>query len=151
MTALALRLSAWRNGVSRLHGDVSRRMWQLLWSGVPEEEVPIGYVTNGIHAESFISSDLAGLFDRYLGADWRSEVGGEGVWGRVNTIPAAELWRTHERRRRGLSLWRGSSCAGSARSAGRARQTWLAPTKSSTPKPSPSASDDASPPTSAPR
>src|SRR6185437_16521123 len=49
MTVLALRLAAFSNGVSKLHGAVSRRMWQEIWSGLPESEVPIGHVTNGVH------------------------------------------------------------------------------------------------------
>ncbi len=102
MTILALRLSAWRNGVSKLHGVVSRRMWRSLWPNVPEGELPIGAVNNGIHAGTFISNDMAVLLDRYLGADWRSEPGDETIWARVHNIPEAELWRAHERRRERL-------------------------------------------------
>ena len=102
MTILALRLSAYRNGVSRLHGKVSRKMWQNLWPEVPEDELPIRHVTNGVHVPSFISNDMAILFDRYLGGEWRSEPGDETIWARVMNIPEAELWRTHERRRERL-------------------------------------------------
>ncbi len=102
MTVLAVHLSAWRNGVSKLHGKVSRQMFNSLWPGLPEEEVPVGAVTNGIHVGSFISNDMAALFDRYLGAEWRTEPGDQTIWERVATIPEAELWRTHERRRERL-------------------------------------------------
>ena len=102
MTALALKLSAWRNGVSKLHGHVSRVMWQSLWPRVPVDEIPIGSVTNGIHVSSFISGDMAVLFDRYLGTDWRTEPGELNIWQRVSSIPEAELWRAHERRRERL-------------------------------------------------
>lgn len=102
MTALALRLSAWRNGVSKLHGEVSRRMWQGMWTQVPEEELPIGSVTNGVHTGTWISNDLAVLYDRYLGAEWRTEPGDQTIWHRVAGIPEAELWRAHERRRERL-------------------------------------------------
>lgn len=102
MTALALRFSAWRNGVSRLHGEVTRKAWAALWPGVPHEEVPIGAITNGVHVGSFISDDMAVLFDRYLGEDWRIEPGEPAVWQRVADIPASELWRAHERRRERL-------------------------------------------------
>ncbi len=102
MTTLALRLSAWRNGVSKLHGKVSRKMWEQMWPQVPEEEVPIGSVTNGVHVGSFISNELAELFDRYLSAAWRSEAGDPALWGRIATIPSSELWRSHERRRERL-------------------------------------------------
>jgi starch phosphorylase len=102
MTALALRLSAWRNGVSALHGEVSRNMWRGMWPQAPVEEVPISSVTNGVHIGSWISSDLAVLYDRYLGTEWRSEPGDQTIWRRVATIPESELWRAHERRRERL-------------------------------------------------
>jgi glycogen phosphorylase len=102
MTTLALKLSAWRNGVSKLHGEVSRGMWKALWPQVSAEEVPITSVTNGIHVGTFISNDMAVLYDRYLGQEWRTEPGNEALWARVATIPDAELWRAHERRRERL-------------------------------------------------
>jgi glycogen phosphorylase len=102
MTVLALRLSEWRNGVSRLHGTVSRKLWKHLWPDVPEEEVPIGSVTNGIHTPSWISHDLRSLFDRYLGRRWLQEPADASVWKSGEHIPDTELWRTHERRRERL-------------------------------------------------
>lgn len=101
MTVLAMRLAASRNGVSKLHGEVARRMWQGIWPGVPVEEVPMGHVTNGVHFRSWISHDMNQLYDRYLGPQWRDAVNGV-LWQRVETIPAEELWRTHERRRERL-------------------------------------------------
>jgi len=101
MTVLALRLAASSNGVSNLHGDVSRRMWQGIWPGVPVDEVPIGHVTNGVHLRSWISNEMNQLYDRYLGPQWRDAANGV-IWNRAETIPAAELWRTHERRRERL-------------------------------------------------
>jgi len=102
MAILALRLSAHANGVSRLHGQVSRRMWQGVWPGVPEDEVPITSVANGIHVPSWISFDLAGLYDRYLGPRWLAHPADQAIWERVDEIPDEELWRTHERRRERL-------------------------------------------------
>ncbi|MGI5819464.1 MAG: alpha-glucan family phosphorylase, partial [Armatimonadota bacterium] len=102
MTILALHFSAWRNGVSRLHGDVSRRTWSHEWPDLPDEETPIESITNGIHTSTFISDDMATLFDRYLGSRWRNEPGDQSVWERVADIPEAELWRAHERRRERL-------------------------------------------------
>jgi starch phosphorylase len=99
MTVLAMRLAAFRNGVSKLHGKVSRRMWQCLWPGVPEEELPIAHVTNGVHFRSWISSEMNQLYDRYLGPAWHEEPADARAWNRVVSIPAEELWRTHERRR----------------------------------------------------
>lgn len=102
MTVLALRLSAWRNGVSKLHGEVSRELWKGLWPSVPLDEVPIGAITNGVHTPSWISHDLAGLFDRYLGRRWHQEPADAAVWQGGDHIPDTELWRTHERRRERL-------------------------------------------------
>lgn len=102
MTILAMRLSAYTNGVSRLHGEVTRQMWQGLWPGVPQEEIPIQHVTNGIHILSWISRDMKVLYDRYLGPRWREEANDSDTWQRATTIPPEELWRTHERRRERL-------------------------------------------------
>ncbi len=99
MTVLALRTSFQANGVARLHGQVSRRMWQKLWPELPEEEVPITHITNGVHVNSWISMEMSELFDRYLGPRWLEEPGDQKIWARIAEIPAAELWRTHERRR----------------------------------------------------
>jgi len=101
MTVLALRMAASSNGVSKLHGLVSRQMWHDIWPGVPVDEVPIGHVTNGVHFRSWLSHDMNGLYDRYLGPQWRDAANGD-LWKRIDTIPADELWRTHERRRERL-------------------------------------------------
>lgn len=105
MTVLALRSASRANGVSKLHGEVSRRMWQSLWPGVPVDEIPIGHVTNGVHFRSWISAEFNQLYDRYLGPNWREEPANRDVWSRVQSIPAEELWRTHERRRERLVGW----------------------------------------------
>jgi starch phosphorylase len=102
MTVLALRMAASSNGVARLHGRVSRRMWQVLWPGLPESEIPITHITNGVHFESWISHDMKDLYDRYLGPRWREEPADRTVWQRAERIAAEELWRTHERRRERL-------------------------------------------------
>ncbi len=101
-TILALRMATYSNGVSRLHGQVSRRMWAELWPGVPEDEIPITHITNGVHFLSWVSEDMEELYDRYLGPRWRDEPVDRMVWERVEGIPAEELWRTHERRRERL-------------------------------------------------
>ena len=102
MTVLALRLACFSNGVSKLHGEVSRRMWNSIWEGVPESEVPIGHVTNGVHFRSWVSFEMNQLYDRYLGPKWREEPADSKLWERAESIPAGELWRTHERRRERL-------------------------------------------------
>jgi len=102
MTALALRLAQSSNGVSRLHGQVTRNMWRSLWPGALEEEVPIGHVANGVHFQSWISQEMDELYDRYLGPRWREEPADQSLWARAGRISAEELWRTHERRRERL-------------------------------------------------
>jgi starch phosphorylase len=102
VTVLALRLAAFSNGVSRLHGEVTRKMWASIWPNVPEQEIPIGHVTNGVHFRSWISYEMNQLYDRYLGPNWREEPADRVLWQRAETIPAEELWRTHERRRERL-------------------------------------------------
>lgn len=99
MTVMALRLSAASNGVSKLHGEVSRKMWQGIWPNLPVNLVPIRSITNGIHIRSWISEEMRNLYDRYLGEDWIYKPGEDTVWKRVERVPDAELWRTHERRR----------------------------------------------------
>ena len=102
MTVLAVRLSTWRNGVSELHGAVARRQLRALWPNVPDDDIPIDSVTNGVHPTSWISYDMSGLFDRYLGPWWREQSGEEKIWQGIYEIPDTELWRTHERRRERL-------------------------------------------------
>lgn len=102
MTVLALRLSRFNNGVSALHGHVSRNMWKRVWPQFPSEDVPIGSITNGVHQPSWVADDLALLLDRYLGPNWREDPDCERVWKNAEAIPDAELWRTHERLRERL-------------------------------------------------
>jgi starch phosphorylase len=102
MTILALRMSAYANGVSRLHGDVARGMWADVYPQVLQDEVPISGITNGVHTFSWISQDMSQLYDRYLGPRWREDPTDVEVWQRAKEIPNEELWRTHERRRERL-------------------------------------------------
>ena len=102
MTILALRLAARANGVSRMHAATSRAMWSSLWPALPEAEIPIGHVTNGVHLPSWVSEEVADLYERYVGPQWRDSPVDVGVWDRVLRIPGAELWRAHERCRERL-------------------------------------------------
>jgi starch phosphorylase len=102
MTVLALRLSQFANGVSELHGHVSRKMWHRIWPGVPEHEIPISHITNGIHTRSWQCSEIARLYDRYLGPRWYEKPTNHMVWQRVDRIPDAELWNAHVRMRERL-------------------------------------------------
>jgi starch phosphorylase len=105
MAALALRTSAFANGVSQLHGEVSRRLLGVYFPGLPEHEVPVGHVTNGAHTRGCVSRDMAGLFDRYLVSDWSRRPGLAETWEGIDTIPDEELWATHERRRERLVVF----------------------------------------------
>ena len=102
MTVLSLRMAAYSNAVSKLHGEVSRMMWRGLWPNVPAQEIPIGHVTNGVHFRSWISLEMEHLYDQYLGPRWREEPIDQAVWNRTRHIPPEELWRSHERRRERL-------------------------------------------------
>ena len=95
MTALALKLCGKRNGVSRRHGEVSRRMWAKLWPGRAEKDVPIGHVTNGVHLPSWVEQDLGWTFSKHLGEDWRERQDDASLWSRVAAIPDEELWTRH--------------------------------------------------------
>ncbi|HZU37820.1 MAG TPA: alpha-glucan family phosphorylase [Gemmataceae bacterium] len=102
MTVLAIRLANSTNGVSKLHGQVSRKMWRNIWPELPEAEVPITSITNGVHTRSWLAAEMAQLYDRYLGIQWEERPTDHSIWKRAELIPNAELWRTHERRRERL-------------------------------------------------
>jgi len=102
MANLALRLSCRANGVSRRHGQVAREMWRSNWPDVPIDEIPISSVTNGVHLRSWLSPEIARLFERYLGPSWINRPDDLEIWERLDDIPDAELWRAHERSRERL-------------------------------------------------
>ena len=95
MTPLAIRTSRSVNGVSMLHGEVCREMWQPMWPNKSVEETPIGHVTNGVHAATWIAPLLRELFDRYLGPDWERHQADPRLWKLVDEIPDDELWEVH--------------------------------------------------------
>jgi starch phosphorylase len=103
MAVLAIRLAEHVNGVSQLHGSVSRDMFKKVWPELPVGEVPIGAITNGVHAGFWTTgSEVEPLFDRYLGADWREDPPDPQVWQAAFSMPSEELWRAHERNRERL-------------------------------------------------
>ncbi len=105
MTVLAIRMANTSNGVAKLHGVVSRNMWKSIFPELPELEVPISSVTNGVHTPTWISPEIGELYHRYLGIQWEEQPTNFDVWQRVEHIPDAELWRIHERRREKLVLF----------------------------------------------
>ncbi|MFW5684644.1 MAG: alpha-glucan family phosphorylase, partial [Spirochaetota bacterium] len=102
MTVLAIRLSAYNNAVSALHGEVSREMWKGLWPGLPTEEVPITSITNGVHIRTWLSHDMTDLLDRYFGPRFYDDPTYLEIWDRIDRVSDEELWRTHERRKERL-------------------------------------------------
>lgn len=92
MTVLALRLSAKANGVSRLHGEVSRHMWNKLWKSLPLAETPIGYVTNGVHTPSYVGMHMHEILNQHLGPDWLSARPDSPIWDKVDEIPDEQYW-----------------------------------------------------------
>ncbi len=99
MTVLALKLSAYNNGVSKLHGAISRDMWKAIWPGLHTDEVPITSITNGVHARTFLSPEMQELLDRYFGPRFYDEPENLELWDRIDRVSDEELWRTHERRK----------------------------------------------------
>lgn len=95
MASLAMTLAARRNGVSKLHGAVTRRMFNSLWPGVPEDEVPVTHVTNGIHTLTWLSTPLKKLYDKYLAKSWDQTLYEHKTWEAMDNIPDEELWQAH--------------------------------------------------------
>jgi glycogen phosphorylase len=96
MTALALRTSGAVNGVSKLHGDVTKDMWQSIWPGTPYEKLPINFITNGVHAPTWMSSEMGSLLERHLGPDWLEHHDDPALADRVMAIPDEELWAARQ-------------------------------------------------------
>jgi glycogen phosphorylase len=92
MTPLAIRMSRRRNGVSRLHGEVARAMWQPMFPDTAVDDVPITHVTNGAHLATFISAPMRALFLRHLGSGWLDRPADPQMWEGVRGIPNSELW-----------------------------------------------------------
>ncbi|HMQ31586.1 MAG TPA: alpha-glucan family phosphorylase [Chloroflexaceae bacterium] len=97
MTTLALRMSDYHNGVSKLHGHVARGMWQWMYPGKSQDEVPIGSITNGVHTATWLAPELRELYDAYLGKSWEDNLDDPRVWQKVHQIPDEVLWTTRQR------------------------------------------------------
>jgi starch phosphorylase len=94
MTVVGLRLARRANAVSALHGEVSRAMWTGL-CGKPEDEVPIGHVTNGVHVPSWLAPQMFRLYDRHLGTNWYQRSSDARTWENIENVEDGELWETH--------------------------------------------------------
>lgn len=97
MPVLAIRTSSYRNGVSQLHGEVSRTIWSGLWPELPITEVPVDSITNGTHAKTWLSAELNSLYERYLGSRWADEAVDKSIWHNLDQVPDEEIWRIHQR------------------------------------------------------
>jgi starch phosphorylase len=95
-TVLALRLTRRSNGVSALHGRVSRRMWHHLYPDRGEEAVPIGHITNGIHVRTWLAPDMHDLLAHHLGPRWLDAITRHQIWAGIDAIPDAEIWEVHQ-------------------------------------------------------
>ena len=105
MPVLAIKLSGYLNGVSKLHGQISREVWGSLWPGLPSREVPIVSITNGIHLKSWLSDEMADLYERYLGPTWSQTVFDRSAWDSVDQVPDEELWSAHQRSKNRLIVF----------------------------------------------
>lgn len=105
MPILALKLSNGRNGVSELHGEVSREMWKFLWNDKKVSDVPIDHVTNGVHTRNWLARRMNLLLEKYLGADWYDDLDNPNLIEKIDSIPDSELWNTHLHLKRKLSFY----------------------------------------------
>ncbi|KHE92604.1 MAG: alpha-glucan family phosphorylase [Candidatus Scalindua rubra] len=95
MAVLALNLTAYHNGVSKKHGEVARQMWQSVWPDKKVHDVPIDYITNGVHVPTWLEPKMEILFNRYLGPDWKQHHDSPDAWRAVDDIPNRELWQVY--------------------------------------------------------
>jgi starch phosphorylase len=105
MGILALRLSEGRNAVSELHGRVARGMWNFLWKDRAEADVPITYVTNGVHTGNWMARRVRLLFDKHFGPDWLDRLDDPDLWAGMDTIPDIELWEVRMHLKRKLAFY----------------------------------------------
>jgi len=126
LAVMSLRITDSSNGVAKLHGAVSREMFSGIWPDVPVEEVPIGSVTNGVHARTFVSREMSDLLERIVGSDW-PEAPPE-LWARVNDVADSELWTVRRTNRERLVHYarRRLRQAGMARGMNEAQVAWTA-------------------------
>jgi starch phosphorylase len=93
LTVLAIRMSTWQNGVSKLHGQVSSDMWRHLWPGAPE--APINWITNGVHTESWVGPEMRALYAHHLDPQWGERLLEPDFWQGIEKVPDSELWSAH--------------------------------------------------------
>ncbi len=102
MTVLAMKLAGRRNGVSELHGAVTRNIFHDLWKDIPEEEVPVTHITNGVHTLSWVSKSFEALFNSFLNENWKQKLYDRQTWQQVHSIPDSQLWEEHCRLKKNM-------------------------------------------------
>jgi starch phosphorylase len=102
MALLGIRMSSHRNGVSLIHGRVSRELWEAAWPELPREQIPIGAITNGVHLPTWVSHEMGMIYDRYVGPGWRDDPTHNANWDGIRSVSDSLLWTTHDRLRRQL-------------------------------------------------
>ena len=105
MTALALRTSSNVNGVSALHGEVTRSMWRPMWPDLPADQIPVRSITNGVHVPTWMAASVFDLLNRHFGPGWLDKVDDQEMWERLLDIPDAELWAMRQELRGDLSAF----------------------------------------------
>jgi starch phosphorylase len=102
MTVLAFKMSRYANAVSCLHGRVTRKAWQVLWPHHREDEVPVGHITNGVHARTWLAPAMQELYAQHVGPNWADNLTEPRMWARIDDVSDAELWETHRTLRANL-------------------------------------------------
>ena len=102
MGILALKIAGKKNGVSKLHGEVSRELFSEVWPHIAPNESPITYVTNGIHTCTWLAPKLKDLYNKYLIPYWQDNIHEDDVWKKIDTIPDDKLWEVHMERKQKL-------------------------------------------------
>ena len=99
MGILALKVAGKKNGVSKLHGAVSRELFGEVWPNIAPSESPISYVTNGVHTCTWLSPKMKELYNKYLTPYWQDDIHDENVWTKIKNIPNDKLWEVHQERK----------------------------------------------------
>ena len=102
MGILALKIAGKKNGVSKLHGEVSRELFSDVWPNIAEDESPITYVTNGIHTCSWLAPNIKELYNEYLPPYWQDNIQFDSTWEKIDSIPNNKLWEAHIERKEKL-------------------------------------------------
>ena len=102
MGILALKIAGKKNGVSKLHGAVSRELFSDVWPNIAANECPITYVTNGIHTCTWLAPNLKNLYNQYLIPYWQDNIHQDNIWEKIKDIPNEELWKEHQKRKEKL-------------------------------------------------